>query len=1016
MATVRERRLRRFRGAVLLAVVVALAGWSAAPAQPGNQRALEDPQAQRLRIAGSFDFGAFCLSNIPRGSIVDVGDPDFKPDGVWRQVTLRVDEASARKPRIFFLGGIRRESGLFSQCGADLSAGARRILEGDVLKGTVRFRILEPVAGFTQAFEIDHEGLLVEIGRVRADFPPLYGGNVSPEGVRLLVSNVGRFSANPRKPEASEDDILAGQLRIGTSKLKLQNAKLKLPGATSELRTTLAAGSEGVALNVDIPSGRLSLYKGSFRVANVDLPQGPITIGGAEFDLSLGRAATLDLVGQAGEGGPLMRFQTLTLTARGITHAGPPAAGLTPTEPITIGEIKGPLAPDEGAAQMTNTQAAQIRIPAATVALGGTADRPALAGQGSMVLSRLDAVSLAGEARLAAPNLHAASDLLSKLSAREINLRFSGEKAAPKIEGQLDMSGVRLQTLDLASLDRVPVQFDGKANDGELGLRFSVDTSTPAGRWSFADPTGAIVMLEGAVRQLAAAGTLWFGSAARPPRLQVDPGTFRLAASGTAVRHSLAFGAAADETSLSADVDLRSASGFIISRAATEGRVELATDLLVVNEPALSFNEPGKGQFRILAPLRFDAGVLLGIQLANAEASLIRGHAAIDQFGAEGLTADPIEIADLQVTSPKLTMERLEIDVQNETGTVKGRGLVFEAQSLKHTADPQWEVAALNPRLPEIEATLGRSKDALVLEKGSVRGLDIRADRGSYRSKDGFAVSGEGVVITATHLSESRIDAGRIAIARGGISLDVADGGTHTTGSTRFDTFEITADGPKDDIAGTGRVHLADLQVDHEFPILTDKCNDSLKLNASLGIGAVDIGLRLEHGDLHGSSRVASPRVRLSDTGQDECEWNDSFDVDVVKTVTATVCWVPIIKEICKEVEKHVKVPVRVPVRFQAVISSIDIPGSADHIDIQLRGSEGVGFCVKNARLNAEGRIQQVSVTPTFEARGDLGNLVKDVHDTTWRATLGSLQSSLVTSITNIGSIATHISPVSDCG
>jgi hypothetical protein len=990
--------------------------FGAVPARPMNQGG-QDPQAQQLRLARSFDFGAFCLSDIPPGSIKSVGRPDFAPDGTWRQVTIEVNEADARKPRIFFFGGIRRESGLFSRCGKDLPQDVRRIVEGNVVKGTLKFRILDPDAGFTQAFEIDGKELDVVIGQVGTDFLPLYGGKVVPAGIQLRVSNVGRFVANPRTPQNTDDNILQGQLRIGSARLRLQEAKLRLPGSASEIRASFVSGRDGVALDVDIPSGRLALYDGSFRATAVDLPQGLLALGGAEFDLANGRAATLDIVGQAQKGEPLMRLGTVSLTARTILHTAPPVARLTPAEPVTIAEVAGVLAPDQGAALLVDPTARDLRVPRATVAFGGTLDRPALAGLGTVVLSSLDAASMSGEARLATPDLPAAQEAVSELVAREITLRFEGAKSAPKLAGQLDLIAARLRTFGLAGLERVLVGFDGQGGGGELGLRFSVDTSTPAGRWSFADPTGAILLLEGAIRQVKAAGTLWFGTSAQPPRLQVDPNAFRLAAGGTVVRRALAFGARADQTSLSADVDLGSAAGFTVTKTGAEGRVELATSLLAVTGPNLSFDDSSAGQFRILGSLRFETGATLGIQLANLDVTLTKGHAIVDHLGAEALTDQPIRFVDLEVTSPKLTLERLEIDVQGETGTVKGRGLVFEARGIRHTADPRWEVDAPNPRIPELQAILGRVNDALVLKEGIVRGFDLRADRGSYRSRDGFVIAGEGIAITAARLSESAIESGRIAIARGSLSLNVADGGIRTTGSTAFDTFEITADGPKDDIAGTGRVHLTDLQIDHQFPILQEKCDQNLQLKASLSVGAVDIGLRLEHSEIHGNARIASPRVRLRHTSNNECEWNDHWDVNVTKVVTEPVCQIPLIgPAICDTIRRLIPVQVRVPLRFRAVITQIDVKGSASHIDLDLHGARGMGFCVHDAKLDSLGRIQLFSVAPTFQASGDVGNAIKDVFDAILQVGLGIVESAFGTAIINYGSILTQIAPAGSCG
>src|SRR5215213_1878917 len=417
-----------FRYFAGMSLFIMLLGMTTGPARPSSQGISEDPVAKQLRIANSFDFGAFCLSDIPPGTIVEVGRPDFGSDGTWRQVVVRVDKSAPQKPRIFFFGGIRRESGLYSRCGTDLPSGVRRILEGDINEGKLKFRILDPAAGFTQAFEIDHNEFKVEIGKVRADFLPLYGGKVAPEGVRLEVSNIGRFVANPRTPLNSEDNILTGQLRIGSYGLTLRDAKLLLLGRASELRASFVSGPDGVALNVDVPSGQLSLYKGAFRATAVDLPQGSLAIGGAEFDLASGRTTTLDLVGQAEKGEPFMRLGKVSLAARTILHTGPPIAHLIPTEPVTIGEVMGPLASDQGAAQLMEARATDVRVSKAEVALGGTLDRPVLEGQGAVVLAALDAVSLSGEAHLATPDLLAAKDAVSELAAREVRLQFQGEK------------------------------------------------------------------------------------------------------------------------------------------------------------------------------------------------------------------------------------------------------------------------------------------------------------------------------------------------------------------------------------------------------------------------------------------------------------------------------------------------------------------------------------------------------------------------------------------------------------
>jgi hypothetical protein len=423
---------------------------------------------------------------------------------------------------------------------------------------------------------------------------------------------------------------------------------------------------------------------------------------------------------------------------------------------------------------------------------------------------------------------------------------------------------------------------------------------------------------------------------------------------------------------------------------------------------------PG-GLFVLDQPLRFAAGATLGIELADLAVSLVEGSASIDHLSASAQGDQPVVLADLELIAPRLSADRFGLDATPAGAIVRVTNLVFSTDRVTHVPDPHWQLEGLSPSLPDVEGRLGRANGAMVVEQASVRGLSLVAQRGSYRSRDGFSITGDRAHIQATLLSTQELVGGVIDIGGGTLSLDVADNGSRTTGRTGYRDFHVTASGGKDRLVGNGSLHLDDVKVDHEFPVLGDKCGDRLRLRASLGIGGVDLSLALRDSELHGDAAAHGVGLRLLDTAARKCEWNESYQVDVVEVITESVCWIPLIGDaICDLVRRNVKVPVRVPVRWLALASHVDVSGSIDRVDLSLRGNGGVGFCVHGAKMQPGG-IQEVSVGPTFEARGDLGELVKNVYDEVWRRTVGSLQSALATSITNIAGVVTSISPVEHC-
>lgn len=1019
-------------------------------AQAQTSPEIVDPKVLTYKSARSYDFGTFCISNIPPGTVTSVKGPDIAPDGDWREIELQVPQGAPARPRIHFLGGMRREAGFYTACRATAAAEVRRILEADILEGTVRFQILDPIASYGRAVQIAERNLDIVIGNIKADLSSIYGGRVQSSNIRFDVVNPAPFIANPGNLNNPDDNLLAGRLQLLSYLLTLEDAALYLPEASTALRATLQADRvEGATFLLEIPSGRLSLFKGVLSTTEVDLSTGGFVVGGAEFFAQAGKVAKVELIGHAEEGPPEMRLRTVTATFEKVEHPNVPRALLEPSEEVTIAAIKGPLRADLDAARMATAEAWDVRMPKALLSLGGNPQTPTVLGPGEMHLKRLTETSFEGTAQITTPEFPEAGEVLAGLAAQELKLNFSGEKTAPQLDGELKPTALGLHLLQLAGLEQTTVKFTGLAADRGFGLKFSWATSTSKGRFTFGDPNIAGVQIEGAVEDFRGAGTFWLGVSASLPRLEMDPGAFHLTASGAVVAGPLLFGSTTVHPALDAGLDLASEGGFSIAPQAVHGQLELTTNLLVLNAPDLSFDDPEVGQFRIDTPLRFDAGVTLGIELADLQTHLLEGKAVIERFGAESLGTEGVHLAGLEMTAARLDVERLEIEAHGGDGSVVVQGLEFEAEKIHHAADPQWEVTKLQPKIAEVTATLGRAGKSLVLENETVHGLKLTAHKGTYRSPDGLDIAGQTFTVEADRLSEEMIHGGEIRIEKGALDLDVREQGTRTKGSTRFQKFKIEANGPKDNLSGRGRLELRGLEVEHRFPILKDKCKDKLQLRAALGIDEADLDLTLAKGELSGGVVVKKLAFQVRHTDQDSCTWDESFDV--MELISEEACKgtglpIPGVANLPqlrpRALQAQFPPPIKiappslpprpdeliprpnggdaceklaeVKVHFKAEIFRVHLSASAGEVKVALRGDQGVGLCIRDARLGRE--TPKILVTPVPQSRSDLMDKVREAHKDALKDHLNLLADAFEGLRSDFADLASQMFPVSYCG
>jgi hypothetical protein len=978
------------------------------------------PQTNQYRTARSFDFGAFCISNIPVGAVTSVSRPDLLLDGAWREVVIKIPPISAGIAHVYFLGGITQPSGRDSACVDVLPVGVRRIAEGDIASGTIRFRVLEPIAPYSRALEIRDSDLDIVVSRTNLQLDPLFGGTVAIDKHDLHIKNIGVFVSNPGRTTEPRTPQLSGHLLIGSTQLRVRGALLGVPGASQRIKTDLAAAGTGVALDVQIPTGETRLRQGRFSATAVVLPPDTYLVGGVTIASSAARAGSVQIYKDDPDGTlPRLQFNDVRLNATALTRQSPPVASLMPQGATTMARLDGPLKAFVDSAEMESPVATDIRIATARMKLGGTPERPRMAGDGPVAIQTLADSGVVAQASLSNPDMSGFKSAMKNIVTRSMKLTINGPWETADVSGEIDPSLLDAGPISLQNLSRALTRFAGRLSAAtEFGIKVAIDAPSAVGRWSMMDASGQTIVIEGGVTKLRIDGVLWLSSDDSTSRLQINPNGLQIAASATAVRQPLIFGAPADQTTVGGSVTLSSSEGFVVSKTDTSGKVEIsAAALSVARGAALSFNNESKGQFTIQVPVRFDAGVEVALDLKTNAVTLRSGNLALENLVVEAISGDPFQVAGLRITAPKLAIGRIVVTATEQDATVTITGFDTSATSISHPDPPKLDADASKAHFDSLRAKLGAINSSLALVSIGIDGLNLSADKGGYRSEEGFTIRGSTFRMTAKSLTQDTVDTGQITVASGAVKLAVADAGLgeSTTAATDFDSFSLSATGTKNDLTGDGHLHLTNLQIDHRFPLIPEKCGEAVKVHASIGVGAVDLALHMQHGKLDGVVQASNSSVSLNDTGEQSCEWNENYNINVIQTVTQTVCWVPLISEICKEVQKRVNVSVTVGVKWKFTLSSLDVPGSIDTVSVRVKGTDGVFLCVSGVKMNAAGHVPLFTVAPTINASGDIAKAVKSAVDAAFKLSFGTFESALATLIVNMTSLITNLFPVAFC-
>jgi len=983
---------------------------------PGDQDT-DSPESIDLRNASRLDFGGFCIDQIPLGAITSVSRPEFVDDRQWRKVELNIpSDAPGQHPRIYLYSDIPTPALGYPDACANVKSrgeGVQVILDGQISRGRLKFVTAAPSGNYHRAVEIiSSNDLEVVLAGAKSNFKPLYGGTISANNIRVV--NVGRFSNLVR--QGGGVSKFGGVLEVGSSKLQIANAKVRLPGTSdgSVFETNLLPGPDGASIYVTIPSGNVAFHHGSEVSQQLSDSKATATMSGAGISI----AGTQWHIGKVelhanGSEKPQMILSNMKITAQHLDHGPTPLIRATPTAPVTVQHLAGEI-PENADSAMPSaiTVRGLVMTQASAIAMGGAAAAPAVSGVGSADVAEVSDTELNASLRVSAPVLSAlaqATDVSSDL----MTLHVGGKKLSPDLRGELSLTGASLGALMLAPVKNTSVAFkhSGVWADGELGIPFHVDTSTPQGAWTIQTPAGQ-VHLKGQIAALKASGAAWFGSVDKPARVVIDPGTFRIAASAGAAGDNLIFGAQAASVTISANLDLRSAEGFSIARSEAAGSVEVAVGLLTVANPQLAFDIDDPARLRISLPIQFTAGATLGISLADLKTRLLQGSARIGSAAATSMDpAVPMDLSGTKVWAPQIAFESLALDVADGIGTVKLTGLQANADKLDHPTDPAWSAKQAALGVASIDATLDEVGSALKLRDTLSTTFKVSGESGTYQSNDGFFVDGNGIKVEIASMSRQEVKGATIAIASGQVALNTGRSSS-VSASAAYDNLSVSVDGKHGDINGSLHLHVTSIHGQASEPVLPGDCGDKLQVRIDVSAGAFLLDAAITHGTARGSAVLDDTKISMGKTGHDDCRWDHTYSIPVTRTVTESICWMAgPFSQLCEKVSKSVEVDVPVPMTWHAHVDKADAKIKADKVSVDLApGSRNPSVCIRGAAVQP-GAVISAPIIPELQVHNELTNKVWDAAGFVPGLVEGLIQSSLL----NIASLLTNLFPVDRC-
>jgi hypothetical protein len=931
---------------------------------------------KELEIATEIDLGSFCLTEMAPGTVHVENTKLPQTAGVWFAVQIRVDAAS-KKPKAFFFKSPRlpNPDGSYESCS---QAGERDVafLKGRLNSATINALYKPPTEKEGPRWQIEKNNLDVEFGKAEAKLSPLFGGYVVATGSTSGEVLTGRLlkvtNHNSQIFYNLTANIQRGALEINTTDVLIKRAHLQLSEDASmdlDLTCTYTPQTKSVTFPLDVSNGAVHFSDGVCQAGPTKLPVGHFSGSGLSMDVSDLGAGNITLKGV--NGAPQLFLKSVDITAKQISYLNGMKA--IPSSHFIAGTISGPVESSPDRLKMSEVTWNAIDIKQAQITLG---DGSILSGPGSINLHSLGPKDVNANIHFDTPALPALSAYAVSAPA-SLNLLFIGPANAPSISGAIRIGAVRFGALQLSQPSEEITFALESTHQSRRDFSFAWDVSTPEGTFVIGEPAGQNIALTGQLQKMLVKGMLSFDSTWSKASVNIPANSLVVSATAKASVSPLVLGSPV--SFLQSSIRLSTATGFTIGSQDPGGTIDLSAGVLIFTTPSLAFADPNSGLL-IQAPLTTDGTATLRFDIGSGQAVIQNAHLVATKLSAKPLeVTTEVTLAGLSLSTPLLTLDRLELKVADGKGTVFVDGLDFVTDDVTSKGPPYWR-ASLPPgqglKLTHFEGQMAASTKTLDIASVIVKGFSLKGPSGEFRSADGFSIKGTNFELSADELAEKQVTKGKISIASGALQVGASQPGGAVSAKANFANFAIGLNGSTDKIDGDGGISLSDISIDGKTTLAVGPCN-GWKVTGAVDIARVDLALVMQAGQLHGDLHVNQGKVYIVNDGYSKCEFDKDYIITEEKYGQMGLpCWKDWHPDLCQV--KTIIVPeIKGKIHWIAELHNLQISGTIADATLHLGGQGPLSVCFNQIVISPP--LIVASYFPGFQ-EGPFGiNLLRDV-------------------------------------
>jgi len=957
-----------------------------------------------LPSLGEINLGAFCITDIPPGTL-RIGEGRGRQQGAWWEVFIDITKGAARNgneiPRLYFFDKPMPQGAGLTTC-RDWAENGASVLEGNLNWAKIEAQYYIPYGIGSTRWQIDPRKLEVELGMVKSNVNRVLGARVDFAG-RLV------WAVNPRTVLVAPDqDRYDAILRVGSTDLVLAGAHLRFGETPSDseivvdLENNFADGR--IRFNLDVSSGEMQLFEGILRAGESSGSAMNWQAAGLDFSSSELRSKRLKVDVKSHE--IVATFDDLEIQCEDLFHEGVPSFRVDPSGPINATALSAMGTQTQDDLSLATFVWKDLVMEGEHVSVLRADATSSLQGAARIELSSLSDTRIEGSADFPDPDISALTVLALIENPENLHLNLSGLKNALAVDGGLEYDNLSFGKLliDSPLLQPLTFRLSDSGDVGQARFEVGIKIDSAGAMFKMGDQTGVDgeFSLQTELLELDLGFAIVLGDGPDNPRLEISKGEFSAGIAATATNSPVLFGAPIAMAGVSASVSVPSP--VTVTANMTDGSIDVSVDGIVATGGEMTFSAEDQTTFRIESPLSTSAGATVGIDLASGRYHLREASFVLNDLVASSSAATGVDVAGMQVTSPRLSIGLFELKVHDSEGRFTLQDLRFEADSITIAGPPMISLeSAPGLEIPRLEARLFSDQtSALAVLDARAFNLDIEVPKATFVSPDGFRIVGRAASLVAEEVALDRVT-GKIHIEGG--SLAVASPSENVTGSATFREFDLSIVKTPDDLTGDGSIHIESLKLEAKDRLEVGQCsnNDQWKLKAIAEFGGSDIILSLSEDHLSGTAQLSSGSVEIADDGYSRCEWDEDIVLwekqEAVVDIPCFNGW-----EIHNCRHRITLVPeARAKIHWVAELHDLSAKARFSDISVALDGDNGVRVCPEKITLDPPYIVANYHPNVRSSSVPIVGNLLRDLirgaatlFESTLASSLGTNAAALV--------------------